>query len=134
MYKLYKTNNECFLIRAMEQIFSFGERWNVPFASLNGTFHLSPHENICTIALINICIPTFVSHNRPTKKKTISRMGLKQWRSAWTPLFCSGTAKSLKNPGNLNKQNGTCVKCYNMEVINAKISRFFSQKTTLGHT
>ena len=24
------------------------------FASLNGTFHLSPHENICTIALINI--------------------------------------------------------------------------------
>ena len=37
---------------------SFGERWNVPFnsavASLNGTFHLSPHENILTIALINI--------------------------------------------------------------------------------
>ena len=26
---------------------------NVFFASLNGTFHLSPHENICTIALIN---------------------------------------------------------------------------------
>ena len=24
------------------------------FTSLNGTFHLSPHENICTIALINI--------------------------------------------------------------------------------
>ena len=24
------------------------------FASLNGTLHLSPHENICTIALINI--------------------------------------------------------------------------------
>ena len=22
--------------------------------TLNGTFHLSPHENICTIALINI--------------------------------------------------------------------------------
>ena len=45
-------------IRAMERIFSFGERWNVPFneavASLNGTFHLSPHENILTIALINI--------------------------------------------------------------------------------
>jgi hypothetical protein len=36
----------------------FGERWNVPFnsavASLNGTFHLSPHENILTIARINI--------------------------------------------------------------------------------
>jgi hypothetical protein len=35
-----------------------GEKWNVPFnsavASLNGTFHLSPHENILTIALINI--------------------------------------------------------------------------------
>ena len=46
--------------RAMVRIFSFGERWNVPFnsavASLNGTFHLSPHENILTIgiALINI--------------------------------------------------------------------------------
>ena len=24
------------------------------FALLNGTFHLSPHENICTITLINI--------------------------------------------------------------------------------
>ena len=24
------------------------------FDSLNGTFHLSPHEKICTIALINI--------------------------------------------------------------------------------
>ena len=36
----------------------FGERWNVLFnsaiASLNRTFHLSPHENILTIALINI--------------------------------------------------------------------------------
>ena len=32
---LYKRNNEC-------------------FASLNKTFHLSPHENICTIALITI--------------------------------------------------------------------------------
>ena len=32
------------LVRAMEQI----------FALLNGTFHLSPHENICKIALINI--------------------------------------------------------------------------------
>jgi hypothetical protein len=43
---------------AMVRIFSFGERGNVPFnsavASLNGTFHLSPHENILTIALINI--------------------------------------------------------------------------------
>jgi hypothetical protein len=45
-------------IRAMVRIFSFGERWNVPFnsaiASLNGTFRLSPHENILTIARINI--------------------------------------------------------------------------------
>ena len=45
-------------IRAMVRIFSFDERWNVPFnsavTSLNGTFHLSPHENILTIALINI--------------------------------------------------------------------------------
>ena len=45
-------------IRAMARIFSFGERWNVLFnsaiASLNRTFHLSPHENILTTALINI--------------------------------------------------------------------------------
>jgi hypothetical protein len=45
-------------IRAMVRTFSFGERWNVPLnsavASLNGTFHLSSHENILTIALINI--------------------------------------------------------------------------------
>ena len=45
-------------IRAMIRIFSFGERWNVLFnsaiASLNRTFHLPPHENILTIALINI--------------------------------------------------------------------------------
>ena len=45
-------------IRAMVRIFSFGKRWNVLFnsaiASLNRTFRLSPHENILTIALINI--------------------------------------------------------------------------------
>ena len=45
-------------IRAMIRIFSFGERWNALFnsaiASLNRTFYLSPHENILTIALINI--------------------------------------------------------------------------------
>ena len=45
-------------IRAMVRIFSFGESWNVLFnsaiASLNRTFHLSPYENILTIALINI--------------------------------------------------------------------------------
>ena len=42
----------------MVRVFSFGERWNVPFnsavASLNGTFHLSPNENILTIARIKI--------------------------------------------------------------------------------
>jgi hypothetical protein len=52
-------------IRAMVRIFSFGGRWNVPFdsavASLNGTFHLSPHENILTIALhIRPSIPYIV--------------------------------------------------------------------------
>ena len=39
-----------------------GERWNVSVK--DGTFHLSPHENILTIALINIFlvfqIPTCV--------------------------------------------------------------------------
>ena len=46
-------------IRAMVSIFSFSERWNVPFSSaivsLIGTYHFSPHENILiTIAVINI--------------------------------------------------------------------------------
>ena len=45
-------------IRAVVRIFSLGERWNVLFnsaiASLSRTFHLSPHENILTIALISI--------------------------------------------------------------------------------
>ena len=36
-------------LRAMVRIFSLPA-----VASLNGTFHLSPHENILTIALINI--------------------------------------------------------------------------------
>jgi hypothetical protein len=43
--------------RAIVRIFSFGERWNVPFneatAELNVTFHLSPNENTLTIARIN---------------------------------------------------------------------------------
>ena len=47
-------------IRAMVRIFSFGERWNVLFnsaiASLNRTFHLSPNENILTIARIKTFI------------------------------------------------------------------------------
>ena len=45
------------LIRAMVQLFSFGERWNVLFSDLPRWiehFHVSPHENICTIALITI--------------------------------------------------------------------------------
>ena len=50
----------------MVRIFSFGERWNVPFnsadASLNGTFHLSPHENILTITLINIHYLYTITH------------------------------------------------------------------------
>ena len=45
-------------IHAMVRIFSVGERWNVLFntaiASLNRTSHLPSHENILTIALINI--------------------------------------------------------------------------------
>ena len=54
---LCKTNNDVF-ISSIVRTFSFGERLIVPFntaiASLNGTINLSPHENILTIALINI--------------------------------------------------------------------------------
>ena len=53
---LYDTMNV--FIRAMVKIFSFGERWNFHFTPrcrlVNGEFHLSPHENIFTITLINI--------------------------------------------------------------------------------
>ena len=56
-------------IRAIVRIFSFGEGWNVPFnlavASLNGTFHLSLHENILTISLINIHYLYYLQHERP---------------------------------------------------------------------
>ena len=45
-------------IRTIIKIFSLGERLIVPLnsavASLNGTINLSLHENILTIALINI--------------------------------------------------------------------------------
>ena len=54
---LYKKIVNVF-IRAIVRIFSFGERLILPLnsaiASLNGTINLSPHENILTIALINI--------------------------------------------------------------------------------
>ena len=47
-----------FFIRAKVQIFSFGERLKysiqLGFASLNRTFHHSPHENICSIALLTL--------------------------------------------------------------------------------
>ena len=63
---LCKTNNECF-IHAMERIFSFSERWIVPFnlaiVSLNRTFHLSPHKNILTIARIRTFIICILSHS-----------------------------------------------------------------------
>ena len=49
-------------------------------------------------------------------------MGLKKkWR----------TAKSLKKAGNFNTQKGTCVKYYNMEVLNAKMTRFFQPSDDL---
>ena len=42
----------------------------------------------------------------------------------------SGTAKSLKKAGNLNRQKGTCMKCYDMEVLDTEMS-FFSAKRRL---
>ena len=44
---LYKTNNECIRLKMKCSI-------QLGCASLNRTFHLSPHENISTIALITI--------------------------------------------------------------------------------
>ena len=49
---------------AMVSEYFGGERWNVPFneatAELNGTFHLSPNENILTIARIKTFIICFI--------------------------------------------------------------------------
>ena len=39
----------------------------------------------------------------------------------------SGTEKSLKKAGNLNRQKGRCMKCYDMEVLDAEMT-FFSAK------
>ena len=51
---------------------------------------------------------------------------MKQWRS--------GTAKSLKKAENLYRQKGTCMKYYDVEVLDAETSFFFfSQEATLGH-
>ena len=54
---LHKTNNECFkFVRWYSYFHSVKDKCSIQlgFASLNRTFHLSPHENICTIALITI--------------------------------------------------------------------------------
>ena len=75
-------------ICAMVRIFSFGERWNVLFnsavASLNRTFHLSPHENILTIALINIhyLYPDFIFWMCVFGARKISSM--RCWRATRT--------------------------------------------------
>ena len=49
---------------AIVRIFSWGERWDVLFneviAELNRTFHLSPNENILTIARIKTFIICFI--------------------------------------------------------------------------
>ena len=50
------------IIRAMVRLFLFGERWNVLIIRLrlvDWNIHLSLHENIITIAIINIhCLYT----------------------------------------------------------------------------
>ena len=66
-------------IRAMVRILiSFGERWNALFnsaiASLNRTFYLSPHENILTIALINI----HYLYNIPNRQLLLAELFIKQ--------------------------------------------------------
>jgi hypothetical protein len=78
-------------IRAMVRIFSFVERWNVPFnsavASLNETFHLSPHENILTTNKHS----SFVYTNR--LEVTIARKVLPH------PQGIKGSMQNLLNKG-----------------------------------
>ena len=53
---------------AMARTFSFSKRWNVLFneaiAELNRTFHLSPNENILTIARIKTFIICFIYNTK----------------------------------------------------------------------
>ena len=73
-------------IRAVVRVFSFGERWDVIFnsaiASLNRTFHLSPNENILTIALIKI---HYLYNNKPAK--TASYRSWFHFTDFWWRLF-----------------------------------------------
>ena len=57
-----------FILWKMKCTIQFG------FAKLNGTFHLSPNKNICTIALINIhfCILFTDNHEVHLEKRTIN--------------------------------------------------------------
>ena len=59
------------------------------FASLNGTFHLSPHENICTIALINI---HYLYTNAPTQSSRIWRIKI----SARGLFWCHNSLAKVK--------------------------------------
>ena len=72
-------------IKQIMNVFSFMQ-WNkyfhkvkdecsiqLGFASLNGTFHLSPHENICTIALINIHYLYNIHSQSDTSLSSITR-------------------------------------------------------------
>ena len=61
------------------------------FASLNGTFHLSPHENICTIALINIhYLYTRLAYIHLTIWKLCSWIYQQEWviKTFVSLLFC----------------------------------------------
>ena len=52
-------------------------------------------------------------------------MEMKQWHS--------GTAKSLKKAGNLNRWTDTCLKCYNVEDLNAETSPFLADRWVMSY-
>jgi hypothetical protein len=83
-------------ICSMVRTFSFGERWNVPFnsavASLNGTFHLSPNENVLTIALINIHYLFIV-----TDSLLLWRHACTKFTPKW-PIITKSWKKSMLTP------------------------------------
>ena len=58
----YKTNNAYFGVIQIMNVFIGAMVRMLGFASLIGALHLSPHENILTIALINI----YYLHNNST--------------------------------------------------------------------
>jgi hypothetical protein len=75
---------------AMIRIFSWGERWNVPFneatTELNGTLHLSRNDNILTIARKNIHYLFYIIPKQTNRFV---------WEAFWEMRFIENTKSAI---------------------------------------